>query len=84
MRNLIILRLLLMYRLFWKKSRAMMPFLRNKSFSSECTAELLAKKFKGFSCAKIESVINKACMIAAASSDGTISLKTVEEAMLQM
>lgn len=59
-------------------------YTKGKSFSSECTAELLAKKFKGFSCAKIESVINKACMIADASSDGTISLKAVEEAMLQM
>ena len=39
-------------------------FLKNKSFDAEITSENLAKTFDGFSCAKIESVINRASLIA--------------------
>lgn len=37
---------------------------RGKRLSPECTAQVLAKKFSGFSCAKIESVLNRAQLIA--------------------
>lgn len=36
----------------------------NKSAASGCTAETLARSFNGFSCAQIESVINRAALIA--------------------
>ncbi|MCR5761864.1 MAG: ATP-dependent metallopeptidase FtsH/Yme1/Tma family protein, partial [Treponema sp.] len=47
------------------RRRLVEMYAQGKSFSSGCSPETLAKKFKGFSCAKIESVINKACMISA-------------------
>lgn len=37
---------------------------RGKKPSAECTDEALAKKFDGFSCAKIESVLNSAALLA--------------------
>jgi len=39
-------------------------YTRNKPHSPECTPQVLAAMFKGFSCAKIESVLNKAAMLA--------------------
>lgn len=39
-------------------------YLRGKNPASECTPEILAKMFNGFSCAKIESVLNRAALIA--------------------
>ncbi len=70
-------------------------YARGKQFSSDCTPTLLAKKFKGFSCAKIESVINKACMIAvqnassqtdaqASEPQAVITLAAVEDALHQL
>lgn len=54
-----------------------------KNFAQDCTAEVLARKFKGFSCAKIESVINKACMIAL-QKEKAVSLSDIEEASRQV
>jgi cell division protease FtsH len=39
-------------------------YLRNKNPAAGCTPETLAKLFNGFSCAKIESVLNRAALIA--------------------
>lgn len=39
-------------------------YLAGKKYSSECTVEKLATLFDGFSCAKIESVLNRASLIA--------------------
>ncbi len=39
-------------------------FLNGKKYENEITAENLAKTFEGFSCAQIESVINRAALIA--------------------
>ena len=43
-------------------------YTRGKTPSSECTDEALARLFDGFSCAKIESVLNRASLIS--SQDG--------------
>lgn len=52
-----------------------------KTFDSACTEDVLAKMFSGFSCAKIESVMNRACMIASQENCETVSRKHVESAM---
>jgi cell division protease FtsH len=39
-------------------------YLQNKTPASDCTPDVLAKMFSGFSCAKIESVLNRAALIA--------------------
>jgi len=40
-------------------------YCKGKKPSSDCTVSLLAKMFDGYSCAKIESVLNRASLIAA-------------------
>lgn len=52
-----------------------------KSFSSDCKPESLAKSFEGFSCAKIESVINKAAMIASAENREQVTEIDVKKAL---
>jgi cell division protease FtsH len=39
-------------------------YMNGKAHAAECTPETLAKMFNGFSCAKIESVLNRAALVA--------------------
>lgn len=52
-----------------------------KNPSAECTVQKLAAMFNGFSCAKIESVLNKAALIAAQNSREQFSLDDVRSAI---
>lgn len=52
-----------------------------KSCAADCTPSVLAKKFEGFSCAKIESVLNRATLIAAQANRPEITLPDVATAM---
>lgn len=52
-----------------------------KNPSAECTAQKLAAMFSGFSCAKIESVLNKAALLAAQNSREQFSLDDVRSAI---
>ena len=51
-----------------------------KNLDSNCTPELLAKKFNGFSCAKIESVLNRAVLIAGQEQRTNVTLEDIESA----
>lgn len=53
---------------------------KGKSMGSDCSVTILAKRFEGFSCAKIESVINRACMICIQKNKETIDLSDVIDA----
>ena len=55
-------------------------YLRNKDPAPECTPDVLAKMFSGFSCAKIESVLNRAALIARQESRGSFTLEDVRSA----
>ncbi len=55
-------------------------YTQNKVTDSNCTPELLAKRFKGFSCAKIESTLNRAALISAQKNEKSISIQDIEEA----
>lgn len=51
-----------------------------KSFDSECSYQILAKRFEGFSCAKIESVLNRAGLIAFQEGRNLFTLEDVKRA----
>jgi cell division protease FtsH len=55
-------------------------YLRGKDPASECTPDVLAKIFNGFSCAKIESVLNRAALIAQQSERTQFTLNDVRAA----
>ena len=56
-------------------------YTRGKSPSSECTSSLLVKMFEGFSCAKIESVLNRAALIASQEARSEFTLDDVRRAV---
>lgn len=53
---------------------------RGKNPSAECTPAALSKMFNGYSCARIESVLNKAAMIAGLAGRQIFELDDVREA----
>jgi cell division protease FtsH len=55
-------------------------YLQNKNPAAECTPETLAKLFNGFSCAKIESVLNRAALIAQQAGRPQFTLEDVRAA----
>lgn len=52
-----------------------------KPHAAECTPQTLANLFNGFSCAKIESVLNRAALVAGQSSRTEFTLADVHTAM---
>lgn len=54
---------------------------KGKNFTPDCSAEILAKKFSGFSCAKIESVLNRASLIAGQNEREIVNLDDITTAM---
>lgn len=59
-------------------------YTREKSLAPECTASVLAKMFDHFSCAKIESVLNKAALLGARQNDSAITLENIRQAIKEM
>ena len=59
-------------------------YCKGKSVSSECTPEKLASLFNGFSCAKIESVLNKASLLAGQQEKSHFDLTDVKQACNQL
>ena len=59
-------------------------FLKAKQFEGEVSAEGLARLFDGFCAAQIESVINKAALIAGQQGRATFSLSDVKAAMKEV
>lgn len=55
-------------------------YCKNKSFSGDCRPDLLAKEFDGFSCAKIESILNRASLIASQENKKEFNLEDVRKA----
>ncbi|MBQ2582135.1 MAG: orotate phosphoribosyltransferase [Ruminococcus sp.] len=52
-----------------------------KALDSDLTSERLATEFKGFSCAKVESVLNKAVLIAQQKNERSVNLTDIREAI---
>ncbi|MFA6856319.1 MAG: ATP-dependent metallopeptidase FtsH/Yme1/Tma family protein [Treponema sp.] len=55
-------------------------YMYGKNPASECTPAVLAKMFNGFSCAKIESVLNRAALIARQTGHAQFTLDDVRTA----
>lgn len=55
-----------------------------KAFSSECSTEKLAASFQGFSCAQIESVINRAALICQQSEENCITMNHIQMALKEI
>ncbi len=55
-------------------------YLRGKSPASDCTPENLAKLFNGFSCAKIESTLNRASLLSIQNGKDSFSIEDVKTA----
>lgn len=55
-----------------------------KNLEADCTPEILAKKFAGFSCAKIESVLNKSSLISNQKGKSSIGISEIESAMKEL
>ena len=55
-------------------------YTRGKSPAAECTAEALARLFNGYSCAKIESVLNSAALLAGQTGRAEFTLEDVKTA----
>jgi len=58
-------------------------YTRNKSLEDNCSLEKISARFKGFSCAKIESVINRAVLIADQDSRNSITMEDIEKACVE-
>ena len=56
-------------------------YTQNKKVAVECTPSVLAKMFDGFSCAKIESVLNRAALFAGQKGVEQFTLEEVRLAM---
>lgn len=56
-------------------------YCKNKAFEDECKEEKLAELFKDFSCAKIESVLNKASLLASQNEREKFNLDDVYNAI---
>lgn len=54
---------------------------KDKKHTPDCGAENLAAKFRGFSCAQIESVINRAAIIASQDNREEYSMNDIQRAM---
>ncbi len=59
-------------------------YCKEKKHSEECTEELLAKKFDGFSCAKIESVLNRVALLAGQRGSEQFTLDDVLQAIKEL
>ena len=55
-------------------------YTKGKKPAAECTADTLARLFNGYSCAKIESVLNSAALIAGQAGRSEFSLTDVKAA----
>ena len=52
-----------------------------KAFSKECESEKLAKMFEGYSCAKIETLLNKAAINATQNDRDEFTIEDIKEAV---
>lgn len=57
---------------------------KGSQWTGSPSAEVLAAKFKGFSCAKIESVLNRASLICTQRNDETVEMSYIDEAMAEL
>jgi len=66
------------------RSKLVEMYTKGKNLAADCTKETLVKMFNGFSCAKIESVLNRAAIIAGQEERSEIIMNDVKRAVAEM
>ena len=69
---------------FEAREKLVEMYSRGKNPSPDCTPSVLSKMFNGFSCAKIESVLNKSALIASQHERDSFNLEDVREAVKEV
>ena len=68
---------------FEARKQLVQMYCKGKNPASECSPEKLAKMFENFSCAKIETVLNRASLIANQQEKTEFTLSDITKAMLE-
>lgn len=63
------------------RSQLVEMYCKGKNAAAECTTGVLVKMFDGFSCAKIESVLNRAALLASQAGRSDFTLEDVRAAI---
>ncbi len=69
---------------FEARKQLVQMYCKGKNPASECSPEKLAKMFENFSCAKIETVLNRASLIANQQEKNEFTLSDITIAMLEV
>ena len=69
---------------FEARTQLVQMYCKGKNPASECSPEKLAKMFENFSCAKIETVLNRASLIANQQEKTEFTLSDITKAMLEV
>lgn len=69
---------------FEARKQLVQMYCKGKNPASECSPEKLAKMFENFSCAKIETVLNRASLIANQQAKTEFTLSDITKAMLEV
>ena len=69
---------------FEARKQLVQMYCKGKNPASECSPEKLAKMFENFSCAKIETVLNRASLIANQQEKNDFTLSDITKAMLEV
>ena len=69
---------------FEARKQLVQMYCKGKNPASECSPEKLAKMFESFSCAKIETVLNRASLIANQQEKTEFTLSDITKAMLEV
>ena len=69
---------------FEARKQLVQMYCKGKNPASECSPEKLAKMFENFSCAKIETVLNRASLIANQQEKTEFTLSDITKAMLEV
>lgn len=69
---------------FEARKQLVQMYCKGKNPAPECSPEKLAKMFENFSCAKIETVLNRASLIANQQEKNEFTLSDITKAMLEV
>ena len=69
---------------FEARKQLVQMYCKGKNPASECSPEKLARMFENFSCAKIETVLNRASLIANQQEKTEFTLSDITKAMLEV
>ena len=69
---------------FEARQQLVQMYCKGKNPASECSPEKLARMFENFSCAKIETVLNRASLIANQQEKTEFTLSDITKAMLEV